>query len=65
VASIEVWDPATRAFTDLANLETARGAHTATLLPDGLVLVVGGWTGLDRSDPIGFVADAELVAPGG
>jgi len=65
VASIEVWDPATQTFSDLTNLETARGAHTATLLPDGTVLVVGGWTGLDKADPMGFAADAELVAPGG
>jgi len=65
VPSIEVWDPATQAFSDLANLETARGAHTATLLRDGTVLIVGGWTGLDKGEPTGFAADAELVAPGG
>ncbi|MGO8816530.1 MAG: protein kinase domain-containing protein [Terriglobia bacterium] len=39
----ELYDPATRTFTALtATLATARFSHTATLLPNGQVLLAGG-----------------------
>jgi hypothetical protein len=52
--SAEIYDPATRAFTTLASSMTvARSGHTATLLGDGRVLLVGGAT----------AASAELFDP--
>ena len=39
----EVWDPATGTFSPAGSLTEARSIHTATLLTDGRVLLVGGW----------------------
>ncbi len=41
-ASAERWDPATRSFAPEGSLADARSDHTATLLPDDRVLVIGG-----------------------
>ncbi|HXG24332.1 MAG TPA: kelch repeat-containing protein, partial [Chthonomonadales bacterium] len=42
VASADLFDPATGAFTPVEPLPESRHEHTATLLPDGTVLIVGG-----------------------
>ena len=42
LASTEIWDPATRTFAPGAPLAGVRAGHTATLLPDGRVVVIGG-----------------------
>jgi N-acetylneuraminic acid mutarotase len=42
----DLYDPDTRTWSDAAPLNTARTSHTATLLPNGRVLVVGG-AGID------------------
>lgn len=45
----EVWDPMTTSFTEAGSLDEQRRGHTATLLPDGRVLVLGGCCGGDGS----------------
>jgi hypothetical protein len=57
VTTSEIWDPVTGQFELAAELEFNRAGHTATLLPDGRVLIVGGY------DEEVDVADAEVWDP--
>ena len=43
LASVEVYDPVAGTSRMLASLTTARQRPTATLLPNGLVLIIGGY----------------------
>jgi Galactose oxidase, central domain len=43
--SLELWDPASRSFRRLANgMLEPRANHSMSLLPDGRVLIVGGYS---------------------
>jgi hypothetical protein len=53
-ASAELYDPTSGSWTTTGSLNTARVLHTATLLPNGMVLVAGGQ---------GAPASAELYDP--
>jgi hypothetical protein len=58
LASAELFDPKTGQFTPTGAMAQARYEHTATLLADGRVLLVGG---MDQTDVLG---PAELYDPG-
>ena len=57
LTSAELYDPAIGTWSATGSLNTGRVYHTATLLPDGKVLVAGG---LDNS---GCLTSAELYDP--
>ncbi len=56
-SSAELYDPATGSWSATGSLATGRRYHTATLLPNGKVLVAGGYTGA-------YLSSAKLYDPG-
>jgi len=51
-ATVEAYDPVSRTWSSAGDLNRARSAHTATVLSNGMVVVVGGKS--LPSDPIGM-----------
>jgi hypothetical protein len=62
LASTERYDPTSGRFIPAASMTTTRRGHTATLLPDGRVLIAGGYGG-DTSGWGTPLASAELYDP--
>jgi len=58
LASAELYNPVSGAFTLTGSMTTGRSSHTATLLPSGMVLVAGGFDNLGNS-----LTSAELYNP--
>jgi hypothetical protein len=63
LSSAELYDPATGTWSDTGGLSVSRYLCTATPLPDGRVLVAGGYTGAHPPD-FGVTNTAELYDPG-
>ena len=57
----ELYDPTTGGWTATGSMNTSRGFHTATLLPNGQVLVAGGESGSGRTFTL--LTSAELYTP--
>jgi hypothetical protein len=58
VANAEIYDPTTGIWSTTGTMRTNRFGHTATLLPDGRVLVAGG-----TGSPPGGGPEAEIYDP--
>jgi hypothetical protein len=63
-AAAELYDPQTGTFSPAGSMSEGRANNTATLLPDGRVLVVGGGTAGLATEPDRVLASAELYDPG-
>ncbi|HWR15861.1 MAG TPA: kelch repeat-containing protein [Terriglobales bacterium] len=63
LSSAEIYDPATGNFTTTGSLHISRFNHTATLLTNGKVLVLGGQSTDDLGGQTDQVATAEIYDP--
>jgi hypothetical protein len=61
----ELYDPTTGTFANTGSMSVGRTYHTATLLVDGRVLIVGGWTnnGSGLSTTTESLASSEIYDP--
>jgi Galactose oxidase, central domain len=64
LSSAELYDPTAGTFSATGSMSVPRISHTATLLPDGRVLITGGFAGFANQAIAGVTATAELYDPG-
>ena len=64
LAAAELYDPASKTFSDTGSLITARDAASATALSDGRVLIAGGEQVDSQGKPVTVLASAEIYDPG-
>jgi hypothetical protein len=62
-ASAELYDPATKSFAPTGSMSDSRFGATATLLPDGRVLIAGGFTDGSISGTLMSLATSEIYDP--
>ena len=62
LATAELYDPGSGSWTDTGSMSGGRILHTATLLPDGKVLVAGGADSISETS-VNALATAELYDP--
>jgi hypothetical protein len=62
LATAEIYDPSSNAWSLTGSLAQARDHHVATLLPDGNVMIAGGFSGCPYL-PGPIIASAELFNP--
>jgi N-acetylneuraminic acid mutarotase len=62
LSSVEIYNPATNTWRSTTSMSQARYLHTATLLQDGRVLVVGGWSSLNSYEA-GVSSRVEIFDP--
>jgi hypothetical protein len=64
LSSAELYNPRSGRFTATGNMTTPRSWHTATLLPDGRVLIAGGTRGVNiETGGVAALSSAELYDP--
>jgi hypothetical protein len=62
-SSAELYEPATGTFSSTGSMSVPRMSHTATLIPNGKVLITGGYAGFVNQASAGATATAELYDP--
>jgi len=63
--SIEIFDPSTKTWSSGGALIVARQNHTATLLEDSTILIVGGYSVTGDAPTIDTTGDSIITYPGG